>query len=402
MPFYVCLSIFIKFGQLDSNTNNSNEYNKSELLSGDYYREILKEIQYGESYNTENGSNDVESTEIETNIISAEFKSPNDFANSRYSGLNLFSNTSEEIPKLLEPLFPKKGVISLVGSSDTGKSTLLRQLSISIAFGQEDFLGYKINSTTRNVIYVSTEDDAVSVGHTLKKQVIGLFKENHVNIIENLNHIKFIFDSNTDTRNPNNILSQINDDLKNIGADLVIIDAFTDVFTGDLNSSTKVREFLQQFSVMADNHNCLFLILHHTGKRTEKFAASKDNVLGSQAFEAKMRALFELKRVPNDEAKRCLVITKGNYLSSSIKKQAKVLTFDAENLLFHYNGQNILSSQINNSFKTVNPEKQNIIPIIEKLKTEKKSLRQIEKILKSKGYNISKSTVSNYLKEMKY
>jgi RecA-family ATPase len=401
VPFYVCLSISIKFGQLDSNTNNSNEYNKSEPLSGDYYREILKEIQYGESYNTENGSNDVESTEIDTNIISAEFKSPNDFANSRYSGLNLFSNTSEEIPKLLEPLFPKKGVISLVGSSDTGKSTLLRQLSISIAFGQEDFLGYKINSTTRNVIYVSTEDDAISVGHTLKKQVIGLFKENHLNIIENLNHIKFIFDSNTDTRNPNNILSQINDDLKNIGADLVIIDAFTDVFTGDLNSSTKVREFLQQFSVMADYHNCLFLILHHTGKRTEKFAASKDNVLGSQAFEAKMRALFELKRVPNDETKRCLVITKGNYLSSSIKKQAKVLTFDEEDLLFHYNGQNILSSQINNSFKTVNPEKQNIIPIIEKLKTEKKSLRQIEKILKSKGYNISKSTVSNYLNEMK-
>lgn len=402
MPFYLCLSIFIKFGQLDSNTNNSNEYNKSEPLSGDYYREILKEIQYGESYNTENGSNDVESTEIDTNMISAEFKSTNNFANSRYSGLNLFSNTSEEIPKLLEPLFPKKGVISLVGSSDTGKSTLLRQLSISIAFGQEDFLGYKINSTTRNVIYVSTEDDAISVGHTLKKQVIGLFKENHLNIIENLNHIKFIFDSNTDTRNPNNILSQINDDLKNIGADLVIIDAFTDVFTGDLNSSTKVREFLQQFSVMADNHNCLFLILHHTGKRTEKFAASKDNVLGSQAFEAKMRALFELKRVPNDESKRCLAITKGNYLSSSIKKQAKILTFDEENLLFHYNGQNILTSQINNSFKAINPEKKNIIPIIEKLKTEKKSLRQIEKILKSKGYNISKSTVSNYLKEMKY
>jgi len=392
---------------LDSNdtlSNNDNEFDNSDSFD---VNKFLEELNYGtEPIGFLKKNTPIKETALVENEIIIDFTPTSEtnnknFSGSKNSGLKLFNNVNEEIPKLLEPIFPKKGLISLVGSSDTGKSTLLRQLSISIAFGLDEFLGYKLNTNTRNVIYVSTEDDAVSVGHTLKKQVIGLFKEKHVDILDNLNHIKFIFDSNTDLKNPSNILSQINDDLNLIGADLVIIDAFTDVFNGDLNSSTKVREFLHKFSVLADYHNCLFLILHHTGKRTEKFTASKDNVLGSQAFEAKMRALFELKRVSNNESKRSLVVTKGNYLSSSIKKEAKILTFDEDNLLFYFDGETVLNSQTSKSYKIVNPDKSKLIPIIEKLHSEKKSLRQIEKILKSQGFEISKSTVSNYLNEMK-
>jgi RecA-family ATPase len=392
---------------LDSNStlsNNDNEFDNSDSFD---VNKFLEELNYGtEPIGFLKKNTPIKETALVENEIIIDFTPTSDtnnknFSGSKNSGLKLFNNVNEEIPKLLEPIFPKKGLISLVGSSDTGKSTLLRQLSISIAFGLDEFLGYKLNTNTRNVIYVSTEDDAVSVGHTLKKQVIGLFKEKHVDILDNLNHIKFIFDSNTDLKNPSNILSQINDDLNLIGADLVIIDAFTDVFNGDLNSSTKVREFLHKFSLLADYHNCLFLILHHTGKRTEKFTASKDNVLGSQAFEAKMRALFELKRVSNNESKRSLVVTKGNYLSSSIKKEAKILTFDEDNLLFYFDGETVLNSQTSKSYKIVNPDKSKLIPIIEKLHSEKKSLRQIEKILKSQGFEISKSTVSNYLNEMK-
>mgnify|MGYP006191490865 CR=1 FL=1 len=392
---------------MDSNStlsNNDNEFDNSDSFD---VNKFLEELNYGtEPIGFLKKNTPIKETALVENEIIIDFTPTSDtnnknFSGSKNSGLKLFNNVNEEIPKLLEPIFPKKGLISLVGSSDTGKSTLLRQLSISIAFGLDEFLGYKLNTNTRNVIYVSTEDDAVSVGHTLKKQVIGLFKEKHVDILDNLNHIKFIFDSNTDLKNPSNILSQINDDLNLIGADLVIIDAFTDVFNGDLNSSTKVREFLHKFSLLADYHNCLFLILHHTGKRTEKFTASKDNVLGSQAFEAKMRALFELKRVSNNESKRSLVVTKGNYLSSSIKKEAKILTFDEDNLLFYFDGETVLNSQTSKSYKIVNPDKSKLIPIIEKLHSEKKSLRQIEKILKSQGFEISKSTVSNYLNEMK-
>ncbi len=63
------------------------------------------------------------------------------FENDKYSGLNLYNFDFTELPKLIDPIFPKVGVVSLVGSSDTGKSTFLRQMALSIAFNFDEFLG---------------------------------------------------------------------------------------------------------------------------------------------------------------------------------------------------------------------------------------------------------------------
>lgn len=320
------------------------------------------------------------------------------FSEDKYSGLNLYEFDFNELPKLLDPIFPKVGVVSLVGSSDTGKSTFLRQLAISIAFGLDDFIGYKINNDAKKVIYVSTEDDPASTSISLKKQIQGLFNVENIPLT-NLNNLKFIFDTDLNAESNKNLFTLLSKDLDDIGADLIIIDAFTDIFSGDLNSSTKVRQFLNLFSDIAKEFNCLVLFLHHTGKRTDKYTASKDNVLGSQAFEAKMRVLVELKHYPNDDSKRTLTITKGNYISSKIKKFAKVLTFDEEALLFTECGQVLVNSIA--SISKTNPKKNEILILIEKMHKQKKSIRAIETELKTKGFDIGKSTVSNYIKELK-
>lgn len=320
------------------------------------------------------------------------------FSEDKYSGLNLYEFDFNELPKLLDPIFPKVGVVSLVGSSDTGKSTFLRQLAISIAFGLDDFIGYKINNDAKKVIYVSTEDDPASTSISLKKQIQGLFNVENI-LLTNLNNLKFIFDTDLNAESNKNLFTLLSKDLDDIGADLIIIDAFTDIFSGDLNSSTKVRQFLNLFSDIAKEFNCLVLFLHHTGKRTDKYTASKDNVLGSQAFEAKMRVLVELKHYPNDDSKRTLTITKGNYISSQIKKFAKVLSFDEETLLFTECGQVLVNSIA--SISKTNPKKNEILILIEKMHKQKKTIRAIETELKAKGFDIGKSTVSNYIKELK-
>ena len=332
---------------------------------------------------------------IEQDIDVAEIKT---FDNAKYSGLKLFKFDHEELPKLIEPIFPKVGIVSLVGSSDTGKSTFLRQLALSVALGFGDFIGYTISASNRNVIYISTEDDPASTSISLKKQIKGLYGGNQVSE-SSLNHLKFIFDFNLNEDNDENLFNILEKDLAETKVDLIVVDAFTDIFSGDINSSTKVREFLNYFSKLAKDNSCLILFLHHTGKRTDKYTASKDNVLGSQAFEAKMRVLIELKQYPNEDSKRTLTITKGNYISSQIKKQSKVLRFDEDKLLFFNEGQ-ILTSSIATLGKTYS-KKEEILPIIKKLHSEKKSLREIESILKSKGHSIGKSTVSNYINEIK-
>lgn len=320
------------------------------------------------------------------------------FSGAEFSGTKLFNNDLQEIPKLVDPIFPKVGVVSLVGSSDTGKSTILRQLAISVALGLNDFIGYPLNTTSRNVICVSTEDDPFSTSVSLKK-VANYMKEAYKADLSRLDHIKFIFDVDNSPSSSNYIVKALRKDLQSVKTDLIIIDAFTDVFNGEINSSTKVREFLNQFSKIAQEFECLIIFLHHTGKRKDKLSASKDNVLGSQAFEAKMRALLELRKHPNDENLRFLAITKGNYLSSAVKKKAKILKFDEKNLVFSVHEENISLSELNSVAKS-HPRKKEILNEILQM-PENLSIRGITSELQAKGFNISKTSVENYLKEVR-
>lgn len=322
-----------------------------------------------------------------------------DFSDDNYSGLRLFQMKYEKLPTLLEPIFPKQGLVSLIGSSDTGKSTFLRQLALSVVLGLDDFIGYKLNTETRNVIFISTEDDPASVSISIKKPLEKLLKQHKVDE-SLLNHLKFIFDVDLSEKSDKNLIKQLDNDLSEKGADLIIVDAFTDIFSGDINSSTKVREFLNVFSKLSKQHDCLILFLHHTGKHTNKYVASKNNALGSQAFEAKMRVLLELKQHPHNDMQRTLTIAKGNYISTEIKKYIKVLDFDEKHLLFSDTGKPILASNLT-SIKKSNPKKDEMLPEIEKLHKKGFSVRKIESELKAKGYKIGKSAINNYIQELK-
>lgn len=300
------------------------------------------------------------------------------------------------MPKLVNPIFPEVGLVSLVGSSDTGKSTFLRQLALTLALKIDDFVGYKVKAKKPNIIYVSTEDDAISTSINLKKQTEGLSKLYKINH-EDLNHIKFIFDG--DDMDSDSIEDRLNSILETTEVQLVIVDAFTDLFGYDINSSTAVRNFFREFSKIAKKHNCLILFLHHTGKGKDKASVSKDNVLGSQAFEAKMRVLLELRKHPNNEDLRTLTITKGNYISSQIKKYTKVLKFDESTLLFSFVSE-ILTQDLSTLNRTVKNS-----DIVKKLildyHKEGKSTREIEGLLKTQGHNVGKSTVNNYIRQSK-
>lgn len=75
--------------------------------------------------------------------------------------------------------------------------------------------------------------------------------------LSRLDHIKFIFDVENSPSSPNYIVKALRKDLQSVKTDLIIIDAFTDVFNGEINSSTKVREFLNQFSKIAQEFGVL-------------------------------------------------------------------------------------------------------------------------------------------------
>ncbi|AZJ36450.1 hypothetical protein D6T69_13330 [Tenacibaculum singaporense] len=299
-----------------------------------------------------------------------------------YSALELYNFKTTKIPRLLDPFLQLVGLASLVGTSDSGKSTFLRQLSISIVLENETFLGYELKPKHKKVIFVSTEDDSNSISYSIRKQIDGIIAKNDNVNIENLNNLDFIFDTTE-------LLSVLESKLKHNPVDLIVIDAFTDVFTKEINANTQVRTFLNQYDKLAKKYGCLIIFLHHTGKRTQKNEPSKDNIIGSQAFEAKMRSVLELRPKGKHTA---LWVLKSNFLESKYKKTGQLLELDNNTLLFE--NSNIVAKKLSGT-KSNNPE---IIKRVLELKEKDVPLRKIAEQLTNEGLSISKSTVETICK----
>jgi hypothetical protein len=241
-----------------------------------------------------------------------------------FDGLELVALGSESIPTLIEPIVPSVGVWAIVGSSDTGKSMILRQLAICVAQGT-DFLGRKINAVHNRCLFIATEDDSRSTGYILGKQA---------QTLEGLENIRFHFETD-------NIPEYIEEQLKEKPVDLIIIDAWSDVFGQNLNDSALIRLTLNVYRSIANKYQCSIGFLHHTGKRTQKLVPSKDNILSGQGFEAKMRLVMELRTDVSDEDYKHLCIVKGNYLGKEYKTSSYKLHLDPDNFLFTDTGERV-------------------------------------------------------------
>ena len=236
------------------------------------------------------------------------------------TGKELLSNEIEEIPQLVAPIFHRVGLGAMIGSSDTGKSSMLRDLCVSVVT-ERPFLDWEVSPIHNRAYYVSTEDDKLAISYLLKKQNIdyGLKPKDLENLIN-------IFETD-------NLIVRLEKELSEKPADLIIIDAFADVFNGQLYETNRVRAFLNEYSQLAQRHQCLVIFLHHTNKRSDNLEPSKHNALGSQGFEAKMRLMIELKSDTQSANKKYFCIVKGNYLSHKFKTHAYDLQF-TENMTF--------------------------------------------------------------------
>jgi hypothetical protein len=241
-----------------------------------------------------------------------------------YTAEELYNLNSEVIPSLVDPIIPTVGVFSIVGSSDTGKSMLLRQLALSVA-RNNPFIGFRINARYNKVLFIATEDDNISTGFMLRRQAINS---------DGLNNIRFHFETD-------NIPEYLESQLKVDPVDLIIIDAWSDVFGQNLNDSALIRGTLNIYRSISNKYQCAIGFLHHTGKRTQRLAPSKDNILSGQGFEAKMRLVMELRTDTIDSDYKHLCIVKGNYLGKEFKNTSFKLHLHPDTFLFTDTGERI-------------------------------------------------------------
>lgn len=307
----------------------------------------------------------------------------NDKLNYSFTAKELLDRNISELPTLIDPIIPVNSIGILAGESDTGKSTFLRQLAVAIASGDDDFLGYKINARYNRVLYISTEDDDMATAFLLNTKMRPLMKNE-----DKMENLHFIFDSNE-------VEKKIEDFVKVKPVDLVIVDALSDLYTGDMNMLSKVRPFLEGFRKLAFEYGFTILFLHHERKSSSESKPSKHSLNGSQGLEGKCRFVFLLKK-DKDLNKRNLCIVKQNYLSEEYKKDAVVLSF--KNMRFSNTGDTVGLNNLGN-----NNEKD------ESWKTEAIRLRveegytntEIFEFVNEKGINVSRTKVGDVVKGYK-
>ena len=291
-------------------------------------------------------------------------------------GADVIKNKNyKEVEYLVDKLIPKGTLCALVGESDTGKSSLLRQLAVSMVYGDEDFLGFKMKSSCNNVLYVSTEDGEMATSVWLNKY-FGQEKSKD-DILSKLN---FIFSTD-------GIISNLRDAVKNNCIDLIIVDSYADLFTGSMNNSNEVRGFLNQYDNLVNEFGTTVIFLHHTKKSSAGSRPNKNNILGSQGFEAKMRSVMMLTKDNDNKSHRHLCVVKNNYMPETNKSESFVLKFN-ERLAFDNTGDRVdLDELIDEDY----------LKEAKELKEGGESIRAITNKLNDKGYKVSKSSIQRKL-----
>ena len=302
------------------------------------------------------------------------------------NGADLIKRDIEEIPTLLEPIFPKVGTVAMAGTSDIGKSTILRQFAISVSMGDTEFFGWKLNTTHQRVLVVSTEDFEDSLTINLKR-----FNRTRPRDAKDYRNIDFITDIE-------DIIPTIENHVRDNPIDLLILDAYLDIYSGTnaKNDGGQVRQFLTKYDQLANKYGFLALWNHHTKKGSQAFVPDKDNVLGSQSFEAKMRLVCLVRPDLVEDNRRHLCFVKGNYLPPEHKNESYVIEHD-ENMYFKATGEREVFENLRVEVKAKEDLKKLAISLFE----EGMSYKEIEVKLKSDGHKLSKSSVGRWLKKHK-
>jgi hypothetical protein len=312
-----------------------------------------------------------------------------DMFKDEYTLEELLDMNTTEIPFLVEKLIPKETLVVLAGQSEIGKSTLYTQLALAIVRGDNEFLGCKINATHKRVLVISTEDGPIPLSFRTNRQVI----QSTIGVDKRKN-LKVIF-------NHDNIEPRIKDYLEESPADLIVLDAFGDVFWGDINASNSVRRFLNNYVDMIRKYRCSVLFVHHVCKGNKKPKSEKDQLLGSTGIEGKMRNVLMLS-VVNDQHQ--LSIAKGNYVNREDKKNPIYLNFDDKTLTFSKadgpaqpkeTDESVMASGPGSSRKSRPGRKRNPKLWSEAIKLHKEGVPQVE-IAKRVGKD--KSTICKWLK----
>lgn len=219
---------------------------------------------------------------------------------------------------LVTDLIPSATVTLLGGDGGTGKSLLALQLAAAVAHGGFPWLGRHVYKGA--VVFVSAEDDR----DELHRRIAAVARSSGASLadLDNLHLCSLAGEEallatleRDGSLKPTSLFDALDDYLDVTRPALLVLDTLADLFPGDENARSQVRQFVGMLRGLAIRHDCAVLLLAHpslsglsSGAGTSGSTAWNNSVRSRLYLERVMEGLYE----PNPDA-RVLSTKKANY-----------------------------------------------------------------------------------------
>lgn len=221
-----------------------------------------------------------------------------------------------------EQLLPNRNITILNGDGGTGKSLLAMQLAVAVA-SDAKWLGIDVKHG--GVLYFSAEDDQdetharlVEITAGLRVNLAGL-ERLHIAIMAGQDAVLAVEEPNGATMKATPLYSRLRATLAVTKPRLLVLDNLADIFGGNENVKTLVRQFVGMIRSLAIEFDCAVVILAHPSLTG---ISSGTGSSGNVAWNNSVRSRLYLKRQADkpeditDPNFRKLVAVKSNYAAT--------------------------------------------------------------------------------------
>ena len=193
---------------------------------------------------------------------------------------------------IIDTLVPKGFKTVLAGTTGSNKSYFAMQEGMSIANGEEEFLGFKILQPGLKVLYIDTE-----VG---KNELIKRFQRIKDNFKVWNGTEKFLMMSKNGVNN--DFWMQLKKQVVLFKPDIIYIDCMYNAATNkDLSKNVNIFKFTDLITSLHDSFNITTRIIHHFNKGGHELGLSMDRMSGASALQnwAEHLTLISYTNVPS-------------------------------------------------------------------------------------------------------
>lgn len=253
-------------------------------------------------------------------------------------------------PRFLIPdLIPGNAVSLVIGEDGIGKTQLFTQLCLSVCYGHDKFLSLQLNPIYKTALIIATEDSKEKFISAAQKQL--LYFDPH--LVDDSPMVDLDFMEAADLENWKHFRKVVEKRLKSKKYDIIVIDAFSDVFTylnGEINDNGHARTLLGAFQTWAKTNEVAVIVIHHAAKtkiveihKSGKLLIEKNSSQGAGAITQKPRTILALSHNKDSEdpdtktSINYFHVVKANVMSKKYMKEILECTFSEAHLIHEFN-----------------------------------------------------------------